>query len=79
MPHYVDIAKFEGSWNDRGRGRRVQCPRCGEGVRMYVRPTAGACSRCRVPVQVLTADPDQATRLSGENATADRDGSSSTA
>ena len=59
MPHYVRIRDLptDFDWHNKGKGRRVQCPKCGEGVRMHITALEAACTRCRCECEVLTAPP----------------------
>ena len=66
MPYYVAIERFDGDWRNKGKGRRVQCPKCGLGVRVHVRVTAGMCTRCRRALMVLTETP-RGVSSQGEN------------
>ncbi len=59
MPHYVRIHDLpeDFDWGNKGNGRRVQCPKCSQGVRMYVAALEAACTHCRCECEVLTAPP----------------------
>jgi hypothetical protein len=65
-PRSVTIDRFDWSAVSRlpYRGVRVQCPRCGLGVQVYVKVSAGLCSRCGCVLVVLTSDRVQPARRS---------------
>ena len=59
MSHYVRIRDLpeDFDWRNKGKGRRVQCPKCGRGVFMHISAIEAACTHCRCECEVLTAPP----------------------
>ena len=67
MPHYVRIRDLpeDFDWSNGRHGRRVQCPKCGLGVTMYITALEAACTQCRCECEVLTADSTAVRNLPG--------------